>query len=495
MKIKTVHALMLGALGIASTSVFGADVYLCAGVVDQTLPPMAAGATEPVTVPMWGYGEDAGVTVSGEPCNVQVPGPQINVDPADPSLVIHLRNELPVATSVMITGQYMAEDATGAMLPPVMTTNTSGKDVVRSLTGETAPGAQLDYHFNALKPGTHAYKSATHMTQQLQMGLYGALVHDAPLDTLGNKQGYTGLSYDVDQVMLYSEIDPSYHTAVTVAPVVNADKQMPSTVHYHAEYFLINGEAFIPAQIVGATATLNPPAPLTIGDTGQKTLLRMINMGQETHIPVINNGRFYLVAEDNNLYHHMRNQYSAVLGAGQTKDVLFAPVNDGSYVMYDGVLNVTNGQQPYGGMIAFLDVPTGGDGSNSSLATSPTAPPGGGGSTGGGGGGIPPTTEPVANKDIVTTAAGQAINIIVRDNDVYAPVNDIQVRLVTGRTARSDTIDPTRRGGVVMVNQGDNSLSYTPPPGFSGSDVFKYVIYDATLGVESNKGKIRVNIQ
>ena len=486
MKINKLHAMVLVAIGATSSAAFGAtDVYLCADETTQTLPAMASGATATVDVPMWGYAldDDADLTNGcGNP--VSVPGPRLSLPAGETSLVVHLRNDLAEATSLVIAGQYMPEDNAGAMLAPVKFTDAKGRARVRSLTAETAAGATQDYYFNNLKPGTFVYKSATHMAKQLQMGLYGAMTNDAAAG-----QAYAGINYDVDAMVIYSEIDPAINNAVANNQYGSGPGMMSSTIGYKPQYFLINGKPY---------DVSNPPADIVAGTNDEKTLLRLVNMSSTTHVPIINNARMSIVAEDGNVYHHAKDQYAAVMGAGQTKDALFAPVTAGRFVIYDGEGSVTNGQNSHGGMIAFLDVGAGA-GLNAGtpaapivfpdtpVITPPVEPP----PTG--------TTNqaPITNKDIVVTAMNTAINIDVLSNDTDdgLPIipTDVVVQLVAGRTARDITLT-TRRGGTVSVSVGSNSILYQPYVGFQGSDVFKYTVTDAA-GLESSKGTVRVNVR
>ena len=92
--------------------------------------------------------------------------------PDDSTLTIHLQNMLPEATAVMIPGQ------TKSMAPQTMT-DTQSRTRIRAFDAEAATGGGTqDYTWNNLRPGTYMYQSASHVQLQVQMGLYGAMVHD-----------------------------------------------------------------------------------------------------------------------------------------------------------------------------------------------------------------------------------------------------------------------------------------------------------------------------
>ena len=77
----------------------------------------------------------------------------------------------------------------------------------------------------------------------------------------------------------------------------------------------------------------------------------------------------------------------------------------------------------------------------------------------------PGNNPPIANADTATTAAGTAVNIVVLANDSDPENNPLTV------TGVSNFV-----GGTATVN-GNNTVTYTPTAGFSGSGGFTYTIY------------------
>ena len=317
MKTKNKFALTLVAAAVslgAHTTAQAADYYLCAGQTMQTMP-------DGVVVPMWGYALDDDNDLSngcGSP--VQVPGPRLDVPVGDSVLNIHLRNDLAEATSIMIPGQP-------STFAPVEFTDAQGRSRVRAFVQETAAGATGLYTWNGVRPGTYAYQSGSHPAVQIQMGLYGPMVHDSAAG-----EAYPGRSYANELLLVYSEVDPVLHNAIADGSYGTAPAPT-STVGYKAQYFLINGQD-------------NPVAALPGGVAGQSTLIRVINMGLESHMPMIHNADFSVIAEDGHPYAYPRQQYSVMVAAGQSRDLLFAPAVAGSYAMLDRMLNLTNRRPP-----------------------------------------------------------------------------------------------------------------------------------------------------
>lgn len=346
---RVTQALALAGLVSVAGPAGAADVYLCARTVDLAVPGGG-------TVPMWGFAPDNAAGDCSQPATV--PGPAISVPASDSTLNVYLKNTLTTPVSLVINGLPLPA-ATGAR--PVWSDNTAGPRAspsqrVRSFVHETAPGTIGVYNFSGVKAGSYLYQSGTHPQIQVQMGLYGPLTRNAleasPPDPA---QAYPGVPYADQVTLLYSEVDPALHAQVsggTYDPLVN------STLNYQPKYFLINGKAFQPGDPALAALT-----------AGQKTLLRFINAGLQTHVPVIDGATLRIVAEDGNPYPwpaNPREQYSVLLPAAKTVDAILTPqLTPGGaanrYPLYDRRLGLTNDGTQDGGMLAFLDVTAGGN--------------------------------------------------------------------------------------------------------------------------------------
>lgn len=78
----------------------------------------------------------------------------------------------------------------------------------------------------------------------------------------------------------------------------------------------------------------------------------------------------------------------------------------------------------------------------------------------------------IANDDAAIAEDGVPETINFDDNDKYANFKDLEVTI---------TIEP--KNGIVVVN-GDGTFTYTPNPGFNGTDTFTYKICDPVLGCD-----------
>ena len=388
-----------------------------AAAITYNLVAMPFNKTMPdgTSVPMWGFALDGTScpAVPPDTCPASVPGPALVVEPGDTSLTINLRNALtgPGAepVSIVIPGQL-------ATMSPVKFTDSQGRQRVRSFTAEAVVGGSQSYTWNNLKPGTYLYHSGTHPQVQVQMGLYGAVKHDA-----ATGQAYAGVPYASEVTLLFSEIDPDLHAAVA-AGQYGPNLPVSSTIDYAPQYFLINGKPY----------TDPSPPPLAAGAAGQTTLLRLLNAGLQTRSPVLQGMHMRLVAEDGNPYPQVREQYSVFLPALKTVDAVITPAAAATYPIYDRRLGVTNPGPTGsvdGGMLAFLAV---------------AGAPGG---------------TPLA------------------DNDAYVTNEDVQ--LIVAAPGVLDGDDPGTTASLLsgptygtLSLLADGSFTYTPQANYNGADSF-----------------------
>jgi hypothetical protein len=354
-------AFVLLSLQILMTGMsFGAavDVYLRADVL--TIPMNTFNNPEPIV--MWGYADchaDSTFTVC-DPATV--PGPAIRARAGD-VLTIHLKNNLTGAytepTSIVIPGQI-------ATMVPTWTDGTTGNRTsltqrVRSFTKEASVGGQTSYVWDGsasapgLRAGTYLYESGTHPSLQVQMGLYGALIVDTN-PAVSPKVAYSGVMYNSEAIVLYSEIDPELHYSVAsgnygipqpAPPALPIRGRITSTIDYTPQFFLVNGMPFTPGS-----------SPILSGTPGDTTIIRYLNAGLQTHVPVVQGFYMSIKAEDGNLLPFPKEQYSIMLAAGKTMDAIITLPSTPAYIpVYDRVLDLTNGAATPGGLLAYINVP------------------------------------------------------------------------------------------------------------------------------------------
>lgn len=398
------------------------DFYLCAKPTTVTMPDGGP------TIPMWGYGSGGSLINGGlqrgagqlleQACNAPAssPGPELIVPSNQSDVRIHIRNQLPnmngsqAPTSVVINGQR-----TDPKRAPVFVGNR-----VRSLTFEATSGTDRTYRWRVgFRPGTYLYQSGTHPQVQVQMGLFGVIKKESAASV-----AYPGVPYDNEVTLLYSEIDQELHDAVA-ADDYGPGKSITSTLGYQPDYFLVNGAPY-------STGT---PA-ISAGAPGETTLIRFLNAGLQTHVPVLQGAHMNVIAEDGYVYPYPREQYSVQMTAQKTKDAIVMLPAQGTYPIYDRSLDLTNSTSAGpGGLISFLSV---------------------GGGTG---------TPPVAVSDIGSVAEGGTLNVAapgVLGNDT--------LNGVTTATLVNDASNGA------LTFPGDGSYDYTHNGGETSGDSFSYSI-------------------
>ena len=270
----------------------GESYYLKAGIT--VIPARTFNNLKPIT--MWGYAKcDAAFTNCS---SAQVPGPTLTATAGTPlniTVMNNLNGRFPYSyqepVSVMIPG-LVKQMTPRWMIPPIKRTgpNWTGAATVDgarpapsnannqndpaysyrvpSFDKETPPDNTTTTTYTwagaNVKEGTYLYQSGTHPSVQVQMGLYGPLIgYPNPGQVFGAPgAAYAALAtpggndqaaahYDTEAVLLFSEIDPALHDAITTGhygpnpPVINPQANwMTSTATYTPRYFLINGSPF-----------------------------------------------------------------------------------------------------------------------------------------------------------------------------------------------------------------------------------------------------------
>jgi hypothetical protein len=451
-------ALACTAMSLASSQAQAAEYWLKAGATTVEMPnpnPPPLPAKQTITVPMWGYAnctDNSYGTGANQSCTpITVPGPALAVGALDSSgLTVHLKNTLAMPTSLVINGLIKP-------MSPVWSDGTSGPRFanvaspspaellkrVRSFDVEApATIGEATYTWANVNPGTYLYQSGTQPQVQVQMGLYGAATKNAT-DAAGNTpaQAYSGVAFNSQATLLYSEIDPALHTAIDGGSYGTAPAPT-STLNYTPKYFLINGHPF--------------PNGTPVIPAAGTTLLRLLNAGLTTHVPMIQGTHWTVVAEDGKPYPYRRTQYTALLPAAKTMDVLVTPDSGGAvYPVLDRRLSLSNNGLSEGGMLAFLKYDALGV-----VGASGTAD-----------GNVAPIADPDSYNSIfgVTLNVGPVEGVLANDHNTDGLPLPIKAVAASG---------PTTGGGTYTLNT-NGSFIYEPLAGYSGAtDSFSYQVTD-----------------
>ncbi|MBE0598906.1 MAG: hypothetical protein IH614_16745, partial [Desulfuromonadales bacterium] len=285
-----------------------------------------------VSVPMWK------MRLASDPPGT--PLPVISAVAGD-TLTIHLTNTLSAEpVSLVINGQRPTS------MTPTWTDGSTGPRVdlsqrVRSFTHEAAPynidaatAGTATYEWTNLKAGTYLLTSGTHPAVQVPMGLYAALKVDAAAgQAYGPSTAYAG-----EAVLLFSEVDPDLNHAVANGTYGTEVFTTALAMKSAPRYFLINGAPYSSAAGV-----------LPVAGPGQKTVLRFLNAGNHSRVPVIQNEYLTLIADDGNPLARPSQSYSLDLAAGKTLDAMIQPTTGGVLAIHE-----RTGGLAGGGMLAYL---------------------------------------------------------------------------------------------------------------------------------------------
>ena len=286
------------------------------------------------------------------------------------------------------------------------------------------------------------------------MGLYGAVTKDMVVANVGggiSAEAYPGVPYDNEVVLFYSDVDPVHNAAVATGDAGY------TPIHYHAQWFLVNGEPYED----GVTEDLAAgPAVTDPGDTRSNTLVRLLSTASETHVPTLQGLYMTIHAEDGFRYTWQngdvvgdfapREQYSAMLPPLKTKDAIIVAPAEGTYAVYDGNGYMTNPSDPddfgvsdeLGGMLRFL-------------AFGPT------------------NQAPIAVDDVAETPEDTSVVIDVLNNDSDPNGDPLTIVSVTQGQI-----------GSVAIDNPSCCVLYTPNLNANGMDSFDYTVSDSN-GVTS----------
>ena len=267
------------------------------------LPPVTpSGQTIHLIAEVKPWSMAPGVTVNAWTYNGTVPGPTIHVRQGDVVRVV-LTNHLPAPTTIHWHGIKVPPDMDG----------TPGFS-----QAAVQPGQSFVYQFKAIDPGTYIYHTHVDDFNQLDSGLYGAVVVEprvAPAEPRADR----------DYLMLIS----SWR-------VFNATEN----------YFSINGKSY-------------PVDKPFLVKRGQRIRIREIDIsGTEFHTMHLHGHHFQIVAVDGQPVAPADRQWmsTALLGPGETRDIEFiADAQPGTWMFHCHVADhMMNADKGPGGLISAV---------------------------------------------------------------------------------------------------------------------------------------------
>lgn len=281
-----------------------------AAVINRTVCVRALTKTMKDGAPVifWGFTDSCMGMGAGK-----VPGPTVEVGVGD---TLNLTLSMMMAPQESASSSYHGHTIHlhGADVP-------TGMDGVPE-TGATLTGQTYTWIPTAEMAGSYMYHCHVHTVKHLDMGMYGALIV-RPKDAAGNFLNQLTpdpqTAYDVEQSLVFSTVDPGYHTA-----------EGDSTVfaNYIPRYFLINGNE--------GNASSDPAVTLSAA-VNQKVALRLIGIHAVGGSFSIRDGNgvaqpFTVYVEDGRQWPAPGTKTQLDIGSGQRFDIVFtAPSSTGAW--------------------------------------------------------------------------------------------------------------------------------------------------------------------
>jgi FtsP/CotA-like multicopper oxidase with cupredoxin domain len=301
----------MAAMHEAGVQAFPAETH---GTGNQVLKPEVVDGVKVFT--LWAtqvqWEVSPGVMKEAMAYNGQIPGPQLQVHLGDRVRII-LQNQLDQPTVLHLHGMTVPNAVDGV---PYIT-----QDPVM-------PGDSFGYEFTvADPPGMYVYHSHFNSTEQVESGLYGAIIVEPP----GGRWPYPG-----------AEVDPRDGSiAYSSPPAVDVESTL----------FLGDG----PLGFVLNAKSFPATSPI-VAERGDWVLIHMANDGSMLHPMHLHGYHFEVVSQDG---FPLREPYMAdtlVVAPGQRFDVLVHAVHPGTWAFHCHILPHVEGPQGMFGMVTALVV-------------------------------------------------------------------------------------------------------------------------------------------
>ncbi len=257
-----------------------------------------------------------GVTVKTFAFDGKTPGPLLRFTEGD-TVKITFKNELKEPTAIHFHGMHLSAGMDG--VPPLS-------------QNPIQPGESFTYEFVAPHAGTYMYHSHQNSIEQIDAGMYGALIIDPQ-----NPEGQP--KFDKDEVWMLGAWTG-----------MDAGMDMKDMEMDHSQgdmgyiYFTINGKAF--------PLTMNEPLKVKKGD---RVRLRLINISNLVHPMHLHGHDFRVIAKDGHPVKDPQVMNTITVNPGEIYDIEFIADNPGQWVFHCHQLHhtVNNGVEP-GGLIGVI---------------------------------------------------------------------------------------------------------------------------------------------
>ena len=212
--------------------------------------------------------------------------------------------------------------------------------------------------------------------EHVQMGMTGMLwvrpkqnASPVGLDPIGTKYAYNdgdgSTRYDREFGFMITELWSAAHYR-------DAHIQVSDWTDFDPSFWLMNGRAYPdtiapngdPLSAAGGRLQYQPISSLITANAGERVLLRISNLGYQSHTLTADNIDMVMVAKDGSLLRgrdstlNYLTTTSVDVGPGESRDVIFEAPSPGEYLLYDRRYSYLNngGGAGYGGIMTRIVV-------------------------------------------------------------------------------------------------------------------------------------------
>lgn len=223
-------------------------------------------------------------------------------------------------------------------------------------------GRDFDYYYLPRDPGTYMYHCHFEPVEHIQMGMVGPVIVRPRLESdpayLGRRFAYNdpGTEFDREYLVFLTELDPVAHDLI-------ANVQEYNWTDYTPAYWLLNGRSYPDTVQVPELLPRQPFSGLIRANSGERVLLRFVNLGFQVHALEILGIPLRVIGADAQRLRGAGGEdlsrWLQVLSIapGQTYDAIFTAPAAGTYPFFNRSYhqNVNAGASP-GGMLTEVRI-------------------------------------------------------------------------------------------------------------------------------------------
>jgi len=256
-----------------------------------------------VGLSVWGFTDSTGATFNGQN-NRLCPGPVIEIIEGQES-IISLSSMHPHTLHLHGLDVNTLNDGVPATSGYVSSMPALGGPITAP-AGENL-GSPFNYIFTAPHAGTYLYHCHVDTVLHMEMGMSGTLIV-RPSDGNRSVAWSGGLAFDKEYIWQLHTFDSRWHSGAFSSGL--------NTQRYTPDYFMING--------LDGPDILSDASTAISGNSGQKILIRLVNLGYMPAMVNLDGITFDIESSDGRPLKTIKtNQSELLIGPGERYDIIF----------------------------------------------------------------------------------------------------------------------------------------------------------------------------